>query len=684
MLLVLGSMSVVLDVRAATKYPGLNYVLPLSVPRGATTVVAIDTNGDVTSAYKALIEGEGVTARVLPREKKQKSGRSRVELTVAADAAIGPREIRLATKQALTTLGRVYVTHHSTATEAAKNDSRGKAQKIELPIAVNGRVEKAVDEDWYRFQAKKGQRVTFTVLGVRMHETIHKIGRFITHFDPLLTLTDADGNELAANDDHYLADPLLSHVIPKDGVYHVRVQEATYKGNAFYTYTLVGTTNPWPTQVQPFALAPGKSGKVLVVGPGYVESSWATVTLPPATPLGVGRLVRPLLEGELQEEIPLLACDLPARAEREDNDSLGSAQSLSLPSGLAGVVARTDDVDHYSFTATKGNSYEFETHSRRLFAPLDSELAIFDAKGKRLARNDDFTTFTGRLTKDSRLSWKAPADGVYTLAVRDALGRGGPEFSYHLRARQGESDFALTCDPDLAMIGPNNRTPIYVRVERKHGFSGPVKLVVHGLPKGVSAHATSIHPRMKDACIVLAVAEDAPIDAANIRIEGTAELARGDEKIEVTRAAVPLAEIYQARRRPVRTMAVAVTEPSDIAVETPVHKVELRPGESQEIPITIRRADKYKKGPVTLWGAWRFRRSVFGNALPAGVSVDASKSKVAVNGSATEGMVTLTASADAKPIEKIQTVVIGQVAIEFSVFVPYCTEPIEVSVLPKR
>jgi hypothetical protein len=131
-------------------------------------------------------------------------------------------------------------------------------------------------------------------------------------------------------------------------------------------------------------------------------------------------------------------------------------------------------------------------------------------------------------------------------------------------------------------------------------------------------------------------------------------------------------------------MAVAVTEPSDISVETPVTEVVLRPGESKSIPVTVKRAEKYKTGPVTLWSDRRFGRNVFGNALPPGVALDPRQSVLTLNGSSTEGKLTLKADANAKPAENVQTAIIAQVAIEFSVFVPYSTAPIAVTVLPKE
>ena len=61
-------------------------------------------------------------------------------------------------------------------------------------------------------------------------------------------------------------------------------------------------------------------------------------------------------------------------------------------------------------------------------------------------------------------------------------------------------------------------------------------------------------------------------------------------------------------------------------------------------------------------------------------SVDEGQSRTSLNGEAVEGRIALQAAPDAKPIAPVQTAVIGLVPIEFSVFVPYASEPIRVSV----
>lgn len=663
---------------AVTKYPGLNYIHPLSIRRGETTVVTIDTNGDVKTAYKALIQGEGITAKILPRQKKQPAGIVEVELTVAEDVPVGPREIRIATKEAVTTAGRVYVTDLPIAMESARNDELQDAQEIELPIALNGRVERTLDMDWYKFQAKAGQRVTFAVRAVRLHDTIHKIGRFINHFDAMLILTDENGVELALNDDHYRADPLLSYEFTKDGTYYLCLREATYKGNAFYTYTLVGTTGRWPTHPLPLAVPVGTSAAVHLFGPGYDEPLAAKLTIPDSARVGFPFLTQAESIDGPEPELLFMTSDLETVMESE-TDKPTDAQHLQLPVGVAGVIGRPGDVDAFTFEAKKGTTYEFEVVGRRLYTALDSQLAIFDAKGKRLAVNDDDRDFLGQQSKDSKITWKAPADATYRLELSDMMSQGGPEYAYHLFARTAEPDFQITCNPDLAMIGPKSRTPIYVKVHRFHGFDEPVALTVESLPAGVTATEPTIPSGSNETCIVLTAADDATIDASNIRIVGHTTLKRTTGEVKVDRPAIPLAEIYQAGYRiPVHTLTVAVTEPSDITVDSPVKEVVLKPGQSFEIPVTLARAEKYKGGRVSL--VTDLDR--FGRTLPRDIKVDSRKSQLVLTGNQTEGKVVLTADPNAKPIENVPMVVIGQVSVEFSVFVPYCTETIFVSVRP--
>src|SRR6266851_5578419 len=185
------------------------------------------------------------------------------------------------------------------------------------------------------------------------------------------------------------------------------------------------------------------------------------------------------------------------------------------------------------------------------------------SKGAVLANNDD--TFG----KDAMLVFTPGVDGDYVLRIRDLNSKGGDTAVYYIEADWAKPDFSLRCDPDKAMIGPGSSTAWYVHIARTNGFAGPIKVEVQGLPKGVSATPLVIPPTMTQGLVVLTAAPDAPQDAANVQIIGTASIKSSDGKEEtLTRSVTPNEEIYFPGGGrgvfDVRLQSVAVTNPSDI------------------------------------------------------------------------------------------------------------------------
>lgn len=72
-----------------------------------------------------------------------------------------------------------------------------KAQPVPVPSVVCGRVEAVENVDYYKFSAKAEQVLTFEVTCARIQDKIHDLQK---HADPILTLFDADGRELAVAD----------------------------------------------------------------------------------------------------------------------------------------------------------------------------------------------------------------------------------------------------------------------------------------------------------------------------------------------------------------------------------------------------------------------------------------------------------------------------------------------------
>src|SRR5262245_49541856 len=116
---------------AQTKYPYIDAVYPPVVTRGATATVEVSASGSVKTAWSALVSGEGVRAEVLPRseEKKLPDGAAAVRVEVAPGAAVGPRDLRLATGDALTTVATLYVTDLPSILEAGSHAGPAEAQE---------------------------------------------------------------------------------------------------------------------------------------------------------------------------------------------------------------------------------------------------------------------------------------------------------------------------------------------------------------------------------------------------------------------------------------------------------------------------------------------------------------------------------------------------------------------------
>src|SRR5262245_38417825 len=80
-----------------TSYPMITHVTPAAVQRGKTTTVVVSGQQDFAGTYKALFEGEGITAEVVAAKPAGKAPVRAVtlRLTVGEKAALGVREFRL-------------------------------------------------------------------------------------------------------------------------------------------------------------------------------------------------------------------------------------------------------------------------------------------------------------------------------------------------------------------------------------------------------------------------------------------------------------------------------------------------------------------------------------------------------------------------------------------------------------
>src|SRR5262245_20492609 len=290
--IVVGVVLMVLEqATAQTSYPMITHTMPVAVQRGRSAEVSVESLGPtVTSfagAYKVLFEGNGVTATVVPAAAGQGNPQQpirsvKLNVTVAADAALGVREFRVATNQGISSIGQLVVLDEPVVVENGVNNTRDKANPIQLPCVVCGRIEALEDVDYFKFHAEAGQMLTFEVFCARLQDKIHDLQK---HADPLLTLYDAEGRELAANDDFYFADPLLSYTVLKTGDYYLQIRESKYDRDQRWVYAVLATNRPDVSNVFPMA---GNPGQVIEIEPvGSAKSVQELVSLRVPSEVGI-------------------------------------------------------------------------------------------------------------------------------------------------------------------------------------------------------------------------------------------------------------------------------------------------------------------------------------------------------------------------------------------------------------
>ena len=173
------------------------------------------------------------------------SGGLTAELSIASDAPIGMREIRVVGKHGTSTAWPFEVSQTPNVLETESNNTPETATIIELPSLVNGLINPGGDEDYYVFEGEKGQRCVFSVNAYRLNNISQQF------FNPTLSLFDAKGVELARSNGFYSLDPLLDVTLPADAFYVLRIRDLLHRGNPDSVYRLTGGVLPYNTYLFP-------------------------------------------------------------------------------------------------------------------------------------------------------------------------------------------------------------------------------------------------------------------------------------------------------------------------------------------------------------------------------------------------------------------------------------------------
>jgi antitoxin component of MazEF toxin-antitoxin module len=422
-----------------------------------------------------------------------------VTVTVAPDVPVGAHELRLQSPNGLSNplVFQVGVLPEFTApvvTPTSPGVTRGKRAAVQqpsaapptqiavvLPAVVNGQI-LAGEVDRIQFSARQGQSL---VVAASARALIPYLADAVPGwFQATLTLRDAQGRELAYDDDfQFRPDPVLVSKIPADGDYVVEIKDAIYRGREDFVYRVTIGEVPFIQSV--FPLGTKKDQPATVQLTGWNLPATELPVDPRGSPSGMFHLsVRQ--KGIPSNTVRFAIDDCPEVIETAFEAS-GASAPLTPPLVINGRVDRPDDRDVFPVRGHAGEQIVAEVFARRLDSPLDSALALLGPDGQSIAFNDDFEDpAEGLLTHqaDSRLTATLPQDGIYQLVVTDTQHHGGPEYGYRLVVRPLRPEFSLRVTPSAVNLPSGASVPIKVFALRQDGFTGEIQLALRENPRG--------------------------------------------------------------------------------------------------------------------------------------------------------------------------------------------------------
>lgn len=429
--------------------PTISNISPAGLERGTTATFGI-SGRNLAGATEVIFDATGISGKIteitdvpekimgpkagedlgaqVPLGKKQNA---KLEVTVAKDTAPGVHRFRIKTPLGTSNMMAVAVGELPEINKRAKSamESGASPQSVALPATLVGTIDAPGESDIYQFEGKADEDIVFRVQASELRSKLAS----------RLVLSDVEGHVLASagqNTNH--PDAELYYHIARAGKYTIAISDRSNEGGSEYFYRVDAGALPYVKSVFPLGVKVGQSTRVDVVGANLGGTTEVTVQAPrrdeswTTTPLNeVGNGIRPI------NDVRLAVGNAPEIDEREPNDSVEHAETVTLPvtinGRLAGGIDHTGsaDEDYFRFAAKKGQKLNIEVAAARLGSPLDSVIEILDAKGNPIPRatvrclNETTTTLSDR---DSRtdgirlVSTSGLHEGDY-LMVGDELDR---------------------------------------------------------------------------------------------------------------------------------------------------------------------------------------------------------------------------------------------------------------------
>ena len=529
----------------------IGYVYPAGAQRGTTVEVTVGGQ-NLSKAKGIIVSGEGVSGEMIPSEAKaKKRGRKnkdigeednlqladqvRFRLSVSKDAELGFRDLRLLMPDGTT--NRLYFEIGELPDVFEDGAAELSAVSGSLPVTFNGQVLRS-DKDRFRFRAPKGADLVLQVKGrVFVPYMADAVPGW---FQPIIRLYGPDGAEVAFSDDYrWNVDPVLFFKVPATGDYEVEINDALYRGREDFVYRIDVGELPFITSVSPLGGAVGAKNKISLKGYNLKSSSLVLKTR------SEGRVpVSMESKDGLHSNTMWFYSDPSAQFKPGKGASDGNSRegAWALPSGetCERVFSAPLEQHWYSVEVTDSKPMHFSVLARRLGAPTDVRLTLYDWNLGIVKDVDDFEDSDEYLAThfaDPELTVRLNP-GRYYLRLVESQAHAGDEYAYRLRWAAAEPDFSLRIEPATISIPAGGTAVFSVIMTPKQSFHGEVDIAVDGLPAGFKLSGNKIDKNRRKTLVSVTAPAGAEPATLLPRVTGTST--------SVTREAVPVESMMQA------------------------------------------------------------------------------------------------------------------------------------------
>ncbi|MFN3149036.1 PPC domain-containing protein, partial [Bremerella sp.] len=503
------------DILAAK--PSFSRISPPGFQRGQEIVVSLQ--GDRLKDTQEILYFEpGVSTKSIEAEDDKKV---KVTLNVSPECRLGQHAMRLRTASGLSDVVLFYIGALPEIEEAEPNNDFKEPQPVAMGTTVNGIIQNE-DVDYFVIEAKKGQRITAELTGLRLG---------LTFFDPYVAILNEQRFELAKSDDEPLLfqDCLCSLLAPEDGKYIIQVRESSYGGNGNCAYRLSVGSFPRPKGIYPTGGKPGEEIEVTWIGdPSGTQT--AKVRLPEKE--GEFSYYPEDQYGIAPSPNRLFVSSLPGVIEKEPNNDRKEATPMQGPGVASGVIEEKGDYDHFAFPAKKGEEFDIRVYAREeLRSYLDPVVDVYQqSNGKRLGGNDD----TGG-NIDSYVRVKAEEDTDLVVRVRDHLGSGSPLNIYRVEVTQRTPSLVVEI-PEVeqykarTMSVPQDNYMAVLLTARRENFGGELKFDFNDLPEGIEVITFPMAENTNKLPVLMRAKPDAQLNGKLVDV--VAKPTNADIKVE--------------------------------------------------------------------------------------------------------------------------------------------------------